>query len=152
MLWNPTSSLRTPEFQDRFGGLHYIYIFGHNFDVNQNAQGTIPAPTAMPSYDAGNFIYNKLAKTDSSLFTVLKRQVFRDAMWVGFPILTPNQKLLSTDVKIRLRVNNSFKKNYAGKNRFDEIRDPDTGELTTPAKYDSTNVTASSSPKNSNFP
>jgi hypothetical protein len=152
MLWNPTSSIRTPEFQERLGGFHYIYIFGHNFDKNQNAQGTLPEPTAMPSYDAGSFIYNKLAKPDSSLFTVLKRQVYRDAMWVGFPILAPNQKLLASDVKIRLRVNNSFKKNYAGKDRFDEIRNQTTGVITTPAKYDSTNVTASTSPKNSNFP
>ncbi|MES2836546.1 MAG: hypothetical protein V4667_03405 [Bacteroidota bacterium] len=120
MKWNPSSRENTPVFSPVYGGYHMIYVFGHNSSESGR----------MPAYDEGAFIKARLdqfeqlwsesltatgtQKTDlenAAYFN--KRLVYRDAMWVVFPILTPGGELLSTDATINLNVARPFRKMLA---------------------------------------
>jgi hypothetical protein len=105
MKWNPTSDAIDQLFNNVWGGKHYIYVFNHNGkyvprDGNTGANGN----TNMPAYDAGAYIHDKIASGNPTD----KRNVFKDCSWVGIPMLVPGQKLLATDVKIRLRVSRPY--------------------------------------------
>jgi hypothetical protein len=110
MLWNPSSrahasSPGTPaEFQDiRFGGKHYIYVFGKSGNgVND-----------MPAYDEGKHLDNLLTAAASHATpqnNVNIRNAWRYCMWVGLPLLVDNQKLLSSEARVKLRVSRSYEK------------------------------------------
>ena len=103
MIWNPTSTIipQGPAGDDdiRFGGKHFIYVF--------NNEVVDPSDSKMPAYDQGEFIRNSLS--GSNIASGL-RKVWGSCMWVCFPLLNDGQKLLSTDVRIRLRVNKAYKK------------------------------------------
>ncbi len=113
MVWNPTSELFSnffdpdiPNFIPNpiFGGGHYIYVFGHN--------GDDPADD-VPAYDEGAFIYSKLSENDFDPADPSKRRVYKDAMWVGMPLLEENGTLLENVVKINLRVTKPYKQNFS---------------------------------------
>jgi hypothetical protein len=96
LLWNPTSTTVVPNtaFGERFfGGRHYIYIMAHNSTVG------------VPAYDEGQFIYNTL-KTGN------KTKVFKDAMWVGMPILSAGKSMTDgvplSEVRININVNKPY--------------------------------------------
>ncbi len=107
MKWNPTSNKFLPGVQPpdpAFGGMHYIYVFGHNADN----------PTAdVPMYDSCRFINERLA----TLNNTDKRNVWKDAMWVSIPMVKPEfdkpvyslPENIPSDVKIRLRVARSYR-------------------------------------------
>ena len=103
MRWNPTDEifadgndfdLPPPFVTPIMGGGHYIYVFGHN-DTDPDDD--------VPAYDAGEFIFGKLSDDDFEPGNSVKRLVYKDAMWVGMPLLAPNSSLFETDVKIELR-------------------------------------------------
>ncbi len=112
MKWNPTSvsvgkvpwdtSLSAPVF----GGQHYIYVFGHN---NKHSFGD----PNVPRYDAAHYMDSVLSLNGGHPITASKRGVFRDAMWVNFPLLVPGHNKLESDVTIRLRVGKPYKTGYA---------------------------------------
>lgn len=108
MIWNPTSTrFITGTTEPVFGGMHYIYVFGHNGD----------SPTGdVPMYDEGKFIYDRL-KTGNSTD---KRNVWKDAMFVSLPVLNPlyNDKSfpnknfgadLPSDVTVKIRVTKTYR-------------------------------------------
>ena len=142
MIWNPTST-RSVNFSPRLGGVHCIYVFNHNFDVLQNPPGTLPAPSAMPAYDAGSYLFKKLSTTTLPTFSLQKQQVFRDCAWVGYPLLSENHSLLETDVTIRIRVNKSFGRYYSSRDRI---------KTATTVSWDVNNAQKASSPQNDDFP
>jgi hypothetical protein len=98
MRWNPTSDAYDQLFNNVWGGKHYIYVFNHNgkYVPRDGTAGN----TSMPAYDAGAYIHDKIVSGN----VVNKGNVFKDCAWVGIPMLAPGQKLLATEVKIRLRV------------------------------------------------
>ncbi len=113
MIWNPTSHLfdgnfdpdaANPFVNTIFGGGHYIYVFGHNGD-NPNDD--------MPAYDEGAFMYSKLSENNFNPGDPSKRRVYKDAMWVGVPLLAPNSRLLDNVVNIQLRVTKPYRQNFA---------------------------------------
>jgi hypothetical protein len=127
LVWNPTSDpgftgifSTTPN--PIFGGKHYVYVFGHNttqLDDSLNTQNV--DTTNVPAYDEGKFIYEKLKYRGNNLTAPkdpLKRDVFKDIMWCGIPLLARNQSLLACDAKIRLRVAKQYQNNFAA-NGFD---------------------------------
>ncbi|MBL0047222.1 MAG: T9SS C-terminal target domain-containing protein [Bacteroidetes bacterium] len=126
LVWNPTANVgfngifsTTPD--PIFGGKHYVYVFGHNNSkqVNQVLGDT----TNVPAYDKGNFVYNKLRYRGNNMDVpkdVLKKDVFKDIMWCGIPMLASNHSLLECDVKIRLRVTKPYQNNFAA-NGFDTL-------------------------------
>jgi hypothetical protein len=83
MIWNPTSDI------SKYGGMHYIYVFRR------------VSSTRMPAYDQANYIYNNINTPFSS-------RVWEACAWVGAPLLVRGQELLSSDVRIRLRVTNYY--------------------------------------------
>ncbi|MFN5222572.1 MAG: hypothetical protein ACK5DJ_00155 [Bacteroidota bacterium] len=103
MRWNPTDNKFDPVSDEPlFGGMHYIYVFGHNADN----------PTAdVPMYDECAFIATKLATGNSTD----KRNVWKDAMWVSLPMISADYASLSlpdqipSDVKVRLRVARTYR-------------------------------------------
>ncbi|MCF8276504.1 MAG: T9SS type A sorting domain-containing protein [Flavobacteriales bacterium] len=113
MIWNPTTEvfdgnfdpdLATPFVNPIFGGGHYIYVFGHNGDSPNDD---------VPAYDQGAFIYSKLSENNFDPSTTSKRRIFKDAMWVGVPLLAPNSNLLENVVNINLRVTKPYRQSYA---------------------------------------
>jgi hypothetical protein len=91
MIWNPTSNFYNSVGSPLFGGQHTIYVFGGEWDD-------------MPAYDQGEFIRTKLAANNGTDY----RSVFRNLSWVMQPMLIPGRELLSTDVRIRLRINKQY--------------------------------------------
>ncbi len=95
MLWNPTADYITPNYtQILLGGMHYVYIMNRKYDQGAYYDQCLSAAAANPATDS----------------TINIRNVWKEAMWCTIPILVPNQKLLATDVKIRLRVAKAYKK------------------------------------------
>jgi hypothetical protein len=113
MLWNPTSSMwSSPSFEALFGGMHYIYVFGHN--------GNGAVAFDVPRYDAGAALRIQLDNSVAPPSDGTKNEVYRDAMWVNMPLAAPGfaaslkSGIPPTDVKIRLRVAKPYRKCYAG--------------------------------------
>jgi len=126
MKWNPTSTLFaegiTPP-EPVFGGMHYIYVFGHNsdasFNVSVNGVQT-PFPADIPMYDECKSLVDLLRLgageyPGASANTTAKRNAWKDAMWVSLPMIDsdfdnlnlPDQ--IPSDVKIRLRVAKTYR-------------------------------------------
>ncbi|MBT8195671.1 MAG: hypothetical protein KJO64_04545, partial [Bacteroidia bacterium] len=107
MIWNPTSDVMGPD-DPIFGGGHYIFIFDRNgYDADRD----------VPLYDAGAFVVEKL---DDSTPTNEKRNVWKDCIWTSMPLLRPGQELLSSDVKIRLRVAKNYESYVTRVNQLTE--------------------------------
>jgi hypothetical protein len=104
MLWNPTSRYLTSLGDVLFGGKHFLYVFGHNFD----------APDQMPAYDEGQALYAAISSGNQ----VQIRKAYSDAMWVSIPI-TSSQFVINkpsdipTDATVRIRVQRPYKQFYA---------------------------------------
>jgi hypothetical protein len=119
MKWNPTKTkydsvpwagpkASTPVY----GGQHYIYIFGHNYE--NTPTGVVPIDTInIPRYDAGQTMINIL-KQNSGIPSVNQlKQIYADAMWVNIPMLVSGHSLLESDVTVKLRVGKSYKPGYS---------------------------------------
>ncbi len=100
MIWNPTGATEDQNGNVLFGGGHYIYVFGHN--------GTNPL-NDVPSYDEGAFIFSMLSSNNYEPNDPEKRKVYKDAMWVGMPLLAQNATLLANDVTIEVRVTKPYR-------------------------------------------
>jgi len=109
MKWNPTSTKFVPGVtpaEPAFGGMHYIYVFGHNSDAT--AGGNL---TDVPMYDSCAFVANQLKAATSTT----KKNVWKDAMWVSLPMVGSDYTGLNlpdeipTDVKVRLRVAKTYR-------------------------------------------
>lgn len=103
MLWNPTSGEVDALGNIIFGGKHYIYVLGHVGD----------GPNDCPLYDEGQWAWEKLSANSyqPSLAQILA--VFNDVMWVNMPLLVEGEQLLSSDVRVRLRIVKPYKAELA---------------------------------------
>ncbi len=110
MIWNPTNNVNaTPSGDPLFGGMHFIYVFGHNSDDTTNF---------LPRYDYGKKMRIKMNRTSATTPSDIdKRNTFRDAMWVNIPLSATGYNIadpanIPSDVTIRLRVKKAYKKGY----------------------------------------
>lgn len=114
MLWNPTDLITEGPFNNaRYGGKHYIYIFRNNNVEDAVGSATDPEDR-MPMYDAGAWMESKLSiapQVSSEEF----RNVFKAAMWVGFPLIAEGASnpiydgsTVTNNVTIRLRVSTPY--------------------------------------------
>jgi PKD repeat protein len=105
MWWNPSSRIKTALNSLLLGGMHYIYVFGHNGDARYPANFTTPdlrnELSDVPMYDECRAIYRIMS---SSAAATERREVFKDAIWTSIPLLQPGRTLLETEVSISLRV------------------------------------------------
>lgn len=95
MLWNPSASAYGKFGEILFGGKHYIYVF-HGKQNN----GT----TEMPIYDEAAWMYNNLK--EASLASM--RNVWRNCMWVGLPLLAQGENFLSNTARVQLRISRKY--------------------------------------------
>ena len=106
MMWNPTSTTMNAAGKYVFGGMHYVYVFGHNSD---GVKASLPIDVAR--YDNGSSLQQILSQAAGSTSSAYAKLVeaYKDAMWVslpltktGFTIAKPSD--IPGDVKVRIRV------------------------------------------------
>lgn len=120
MIWNPTHNYATNLGQILFGGKHWIYIMGHNGD---NFNSTLNVYTDCPAYDGGEWIRSMLYPSTNPNHATFKRFVFKDAMWVGCPIISDpkfnftNPENMPCEVKIRIRMTRPYQRYYSTTNK-----------------------------------
>jgi hypothetical protein len=94
MIWNPTSSIINTFARPLFGGKHYVYVMGaRDFPLGSGSS------YKGPRYDAGSDYRGRLDPDPNITpsYTVRKRQVFSQAMWVTMPMLAPGYSLLTPE-------------------------------------------------------
>lgn len=96
MIWNPTTSELDDLGNVLFGGGHYIYIMGHNHQDR------------CPSYDQGQWLFDKLSSNNYMPQDIDKRNVYRDVMWVSMPLSVDNTNFLGDDIKVRIRMSRPY--------------------------------------------
>jgi len=120
MMWNPTKNIYgTTVGKPVLGGMHFIYICGHNADGNYTIGGEV-LPSDVRRYDQGLSTYKMLTGLStwpryslSQPFRTAKysllAELFKDIMWTSMPaaannidIATPNAIPCETKVKIRV--------------------------------------------------
>jgi len=107
LMWNPTSHLETNIGVAMWGGMHYIYVFNHNGDAVYTSGVLAGQLKDVPRYDAGKMMHTILT---SSVALNERTEIFRDAVWVGIPMLIPGRNLLETDVRVELRMQQPLRK------------------------------------------
>lgn len=127
MLFNPNSreyDASQSSFNLVWGGMHYIYVFGHNGNAVYTSGVLTGELKDIPAYDAGRAMYKILA-SDSTANPEL-REVYSDAMWVTIPMLDAefdnwmygdnykSDPVIPADVKVRLRVAKPYRRFFTG--------------------------------------
>lgn len=108
MIWNPTSTMYgnsvdiNGNLNPVLGGQHAVYVFGRPegkiYDFSTALIGE------MPTYDKGRYIYDFLSTETITSF----RKVYNELSWVLYPMLAEGEELLSSDVRIRVRINQMY--------------------------------------------
>lgn len=104
MIWNPTENITNALGEPRFGGMHVVYVFGGQLnDIGNYSEDQ-------------TFMYDNLEEGNLSAH----KKVMENLSWVSYPMLAADQELLSTDVRIRLRIKKAYREfvatgNYGGK-------------------------------------
>jgi hypothetical protein len=115
MIWNPTDRLVSSVGTPLMGGMHPVYVFSYNQASTNGFSSGFNFPAYIPSEaenSATNFAYNKYLEVEGNSSSA-KRELYGSMTWISYPLLTPDQELLATDVTIRLRVNKEYK-NFVG--------------------------------------
>ena len=133
MMWNPTSAIIDQNGNVVNGGMHYVYILGHNSDGNFTIGSEVIA-SDVRRYDAGVSCYQMLTGptswgTNYSSYSIAQKQakwsilaeLFKDIMWTSMPLsnvdLSANPSKISesgpnkipSDAKVRIRVPKPFR-------------------------------------------
>lgn len=130
MMWNPTKNItNTLGTKAIHGGMHYVYVFGHNSDGNfTNTTTGEVLPSDIRRYDAGKSIFQLLRGFSSwprdinniaisgekSAKWSLLAEVYKDLMWVNMPLSANGIDIkkpsdIPCDVKVRIRVNKPYR-------------------------------------------
>ena len=160
MKWNPTAKITTddqfPQYDpsapigDQFsggnyllGGKHFIYVVNGSSWVKGTEDyinGPLKDVGNSPNYDEGAWIYEKL--TNSTPLIIGQFDVFENIGWVGVPLLAPGRELLTSDVRVKLRVTKPYKQ-YETVTGDKILKSTDAliiGELYTVAYFNSSNT------------
>ncbi len=126
MVWNPTNIIKDAAGNLVNGGMHYIYILGHNSDGNFTL-GTDIVPSDARRYDLGASTYQMLQGPASwgrkySTYTANQKQnkwailceLFKDIMWTSMPLSTVNLGNTNSNIPagkatVKIRVPKPFK-------------------------------------------
>jgi len=120
MKWNPTASLESQTFEELWGGMHFIYVFGHNGNTFYTATPADLVGTRkdVPAYDECATIHKILTSSNAYSGSAEFKEVFADAMWVNLPVTTEdrfefsNPTAMPCEVKVRIRVNRLYNRNF----------------------------------------
>ncbi len=111
MIWNPTDRLTDALGNPLMGGMHAVYIFSyHQSEINAfNSGYDFPAYVPQQAENsASNALYQKFLDIENNNATA-KREVYGSLSWIAYPMLANDQQLLTSDVRISLRVNKEYK-------------------------------------------
>lgn len=98
MIWNPSARLNDNSGRPIMGGQHAIYVFGYKI-------GNYNYASDCPEYDGvNNWVYDQLMTANQASF----KKVYNALSWVVNPLLQQGRDLLSTDVKIKVRINKEY--------------------------------------------
>lgn len=116
MLFNPSGNEFTTFGDPLFGGKHYIYVF-KNLAADPKYNNTYK--NSMPAYDNGVYMRDNWINASTTSFPN-QRKIWAACKWIGVPILSsfsnglsnPSDKMsyIECDVKVRLRVANTYKR------------------------------------------
>jgi len=115
MIWNPTDRLVSNVGTPLMGGMHAVYVFSYNQASTNGFSSGFNFPAYNPADGSNvntNFAYNKYLEVEGGS-SAARRELYGSLAWIAYPMLSPDQSLLSTDVTIRLRVNKEYK-NFVG--------------------------------------
>ena len=117
MIWNPSSRITDQQGNFVMGGVQPIWVFGAK---SRTINGVVSHLRDMDPYDptneSVNFLEDCIRKIEAGTdLANMARVVYGNLAWIMYPVLTPGQQLLSTDVTIKLRVNKEYK-NYVATN------------------------------------
>lgn len=126
MLFNPTAHDldQDPSYNVTWGGMHYVYVFGHNGNARYTTGALIGELKDVPAYDCGEAIF-KILNSNTTANAEMK-EVYADAMWATIPELTSSfswwtwgnhyadANVLPCDIKVRLRVAKPYKRFFNG--------------------------------------
>ncbi len=94
MIWNPTERTVDGDGTPVMGGMHPVYVFG----VGING-------TPCPNYDGiNNWVYDQYANETNTSY----RELYMNLMWVFHPIHNETYGFLSTDVRLKVRLNKEY--------------------------------------------
>jgi hypothetical protein len=126
MIYNPTSTLFADDGRLVVGGKHYIYVFGNK----RSLRYPLPADTTYygGGYDGCQRIHDLLwpipCNPNTGGLTSANQKkanrVWKDCMWVSCSYVTPGQRLLASDVRVRLRVSRPYQ-SFVGPTSDDTI-------------------------------
>lgn len=107
MIWNPSSRLYSQTGSPRFGGMHAIYVFSHNYKKINGLSTSYDMPAYNPATQGQELIdlYAQVTSGDP----LALRNVYSSLSWVGFPVTTPGSDFFGTDARIRIRVSKEYK-------------------------------------------
>jgi len=122
MMWNPTDRFVSDLGQTIWGGMHYIYIFGHTIDENDSL-------LSCPAYDHGEWLVRQLRYIHPSpaIEYINRSKVMSNTMWVNIPIVVNPDNWLSNDVTTRIRIAKPYARNYS--TRFDTASNPQNDNM-----------------------
>jgi len=129
MMWNPTKNITNAlGTKAVHGGMHYVYVFGHNSDGNfTNTSTGEVIPSDVKRYDNGKSIYQMLrgfstwrdysaiaGSAEKNAKWSLLAEVFKDLMWVNMPLSANGIDIkrpsdIPCDVKVRIRVDKPYR-------------------------------------------
>ncbi len=112
MIWNPTDRLVNNVGTPIFGGMQPIYVFSYAQKTINNLSTTFDFPYYDPQQavqNSGNYLFQLWTEMENSNSPAIKRELYGALSWVAYPLLRSGQKLLSTEAKIRLRMNKEYK-------------------------------------------
>jgi hypothetical protein len=95
------------------GGVQPLWVFSSDQAQINDFTAAFDFPEYIPAeadVTSSNFLYQQFQAIEQNS-SVAKRQTYGSISWVAYPMLRSGNTLLSTDVKIRLRVNKEYK-NY----------------------------------------
>lgn len=117
MKWNPNARLVSSGGDLVLGGQHAIWVFGSKTKSLHDYFTLVDIPIYNPSIEEStNFLDQQFLILESTTSSTSQRvnaskNIYYNLMWVANPILSSGGRLLSTDVKIKLRVDKEYK-NY----------------------------------------
>jgi hypothetical protein len=119
MLWNPTENDFGQFGQNLFGGMHTVYVFGHNGNAFATSGSITGLPKDVPAYDYGKSIYEVITAAAAANDVTNWGEPFRDAMWASVSMLSEQFSTwnfdytgnpLPCDVSVKLRVAKPYKR------------------------------------------
>ncbi len=122
MIWNPSERFVDDNGGPIMGGMHPVYVFSYGHKSKNNYVQAYDYPAYIPSDAenlATNVLYQNMLAVEANDAT-MKRNVYGSISWVAYPVLAPATELLSTDVKVSLRVSKEYK-------TFTDINNPTGG-------------------------